>query len=225
LHVTRRSLLDRATPLALASALVLAERSGLSIAGLAQAQTESAPQSPPDLMTAGPLPDRILGPAAAMVTIVEYSSVTCSHCVEFANTTFPALEKEFVESGKIRFIARPCPFDAFAAAASMLMYSVPADRYYAVMDALFSQQKQWRSNRIQPLMTFAIAQLGFTEQSFVACLANEQLLTDLAAERENAVKLGVTFTPTFFINDINTKITGYRTIQQMEALIKPHLKA
>jgi protein-disulfide isomerase len=225
LHITRRSLLDRATLLALlASAPVLAERSGLSIAGIARAQTAAAPESTPDLMTAGPLPDRILGPTAATVTIVEYSSMTCSHCVMFANTTFPALKKELIETGKVRFIARPLPIDALSAAASMLLYSVPADRYYEVMEALFSQEKQWLSDRIQPLMTFAVEHLGFTEQSFAASLTDKQLLDNLAAERENANKLGATSTPTFFVNDSKTKIVGYRTVREMEDLIKPHLK-
>jgi len=174
-------------------------------------------------MAAGPLPDRILGSATASVTMIDYSSMTCPHCAEFATTTFPVLKKEFVDTGKVRFIAREYPLDDLAAAAAMLIRSVGPDRYYPALEELFAQQREWWSPRIQPLMTFAIAHLGFTEASFNACLADRQLLDRLVQMRKRAMTFGVYSTPTFFIN--GEAVVGYRTIQQMESLIAPHLKA
>jgi protein-disulfide isomerase len=174
-------------------------------------------------MDPGPLPDRILGSATATVTIIEYSSMTCSHCAEFATKTFPALKKEFIDTGKVRFSAREFPLDDLAAVAAMLIRSVGQDRYYEALDELFGQHRHWWSPRIQPLMTFAIAHLGFTDASFKACLADRQLLDGIAQTRQRAVTFGVESTPTFFIN--GEKIAGYRTIQQMDSLIASHLKA
>jgi protein-disulfide isomerase len=202
-----------------AAVFAFADRRGLSIIGPAEAQT--AP--PPDLMDPGPLPDRVLGSVTATVTIIEYASMTCGHCAEFATTTFPALKKKFIDTGKVRFIAREFPLDDLAAAAAMLIRSVHQDRYYEALDELFAQQRQWRSTRVQPLMTFAIAHLGFSDESVKACLADRQLLDRIAQTRQRAVTLGVSSTPTFFIN--GDKIEGYQTIQQLERLIASHLKA
>jgi protein-disulfide isomerase len=219
LQITRRNFLNRTCPPALlAAAFAFADRRELSIIGPAEAQT--APR--PGLMDPGPLPDRILGSATATVTIIEYSSMTCQHCATFATTTFRALQKEFIDTGKVRFIAREFPLDDLAVAAAMLIRSVGQDRYYEALDELFAQQRQWSSPRVQPLMAFAIAHLGFTVATFKACLGDRQLADRIAQARQRAETFGVNSTPTFFIND--DKIVGYQTIQQMERLIASHLK-
>lgn len=221
MQITRRNFLNRTyAPALLAAAFAFADRRGLSIIGPAEAQT--APR--PNLMDPGPLPDRILGSATATVTIIEYLSMTCSHCALFATTTFPALKKEFIDTGKVRFIAREFPLDEMAMAAAMLIRSVGQDRYYDALEELFAHWRQWWSPRVQPLMTFAIAHLGFTDESFKACLADRQLLDRIAQTCQRAETFGVNSTPAFFINE--DKIApGYKTIQDMESLIASHLKA
>jgi protein-disulfide isomerase len=222
LQITRRNFLNRTyAPALLATAFAFADRHGLSIIGPAEAQT--APR--PNLMDPGPLPDRILGSATATVTIIEYLSMTCAHCALFATTTFPALKKEFIDTGKVRFIAREFPIDEMAMAAAMLIRSVGQDRYYDALEELFAHWRQWwsDSDRVQPLMAFAIAHLGFTDESFRACLADRQLLDRIAQTKRRAETFGVNSTPAFFINE--DIVHGYRTIQQMESLIASHLKA
>ena len=49
--------------------------------------------APADLATVGPLGEMALGPADAKVTIIEYASLTCSHCATFHQTTYPELKK------------------------------------------------------------------------------------------------------------------------------------
>src|SRR5262249_7224821 len=101
--------------------------------------------------------------------------------------------------------------------------SVGNDRYFFVIETLFRKQRQWVANRIQPLMTLATKEFGFTEQSFKASLANQELLDAITAASNRASKVfGVTSTPTFFIN--GTKVESYRTMKQMEQLIDPLLK-
>jgi protein-disulfide isomerase len=201
------------------SALIFPIRRGLSFLTSAHAQDAQ----PADLMAPGPLPDRVLGSSTATVTIVEYASMTCSHCAAFAVLTYPDLKKEFIDTGKVCYIAREFPLDALAAAASMLIRSVDADRYYPVMELLFKEQRQWVSDRIQLLMTFAVTRLGFTENSFNACLANKDLLDRIMQMRERAVKFGVSSTPTFFIN--GNKFGGNMTTRQLEDRIASYLKA
>jgi protein-disulfide isomerase len=177
-----------------------------------------------ELNNPGPLPDMVLGSPDAPITIIEYASLTCSHCAQFATTTFPEFKARYIDTGKVRYIFREFPLDELAAAASMLARSVGNDRYFFVIETLFRQQRQWVTDRIQPLMTLATKELGFTEQSFKASLANQELLDAIKAARDRASKVfEVDATPTFFIN--GTKVRSYQTMKQMERLIDPLLKS
>ncbi len=68
-----------------------------------------------ELMKPGALPDLAIGKADAPVTIVEYASLTCSHCANFHNNVYPALKEKYIDTGKVRFILREFPLDNLAA--------------------------------------------------------------------------------------------------------------
>src|SRR5688500_16214105 len=67
-----------------------------------------------DLSVAGPLGDVAQGPADAKVTIIEYASLTCSHCATFHKETYPALKQRYIDTGKVRYILREFPLDVLA---------------------------------------------------------------------------------------------------------------
>jgi protein-disulfide isomerase len=216
--MTRREFISGAAPL-VPWGLALAVGRGRYLVGSARAQTVSGL----DLMDPGPLPDRVLGSSTATVTIIEYASMTCPHCAQFSTETFPEVKTRFIGTGKVRYIFREYPLDPLAVAASMLLRSVDEDKYYSVIDTLFRQQRQWVSDRIQPLMTVAVNQLGFTEKSFQACLADQQLRDRIYKAHDRAEKtFGVSTTPTFFIN--GDKHGGNLLIGQMEKLIADYSK-
>lgn len=154
-----------------------------------------------DLNQAPELGEMVLGEADAPVTIIEYASATCPHCANFHSGAFPQLKSEFIDTGKVRFIFREFPFDDLALAAFMLARCAPADKYFAMLDILFEQQATWTRNNPKGEL-FKIAKLaGFTEESFEACLKNEDIAKGILAIREKAAKsYGVDSTPTFFIN-------------------------
>ncbi|MBV9458611.1 MAG: thioredoxin domain-containing protein, partial [Bradyrhizobium sp.] len=88
------------------------------------------------------LPDMVLGPADAKVTVTEFASMTCPHCAAFNAETFPKIKAEFIDTGKIRYIFREFPLDIKAAAGSMLARCIAKDdagKYFAVVDLLFRQ--------------------------------------------------------------------------------------
>src|SRR6202030_633856 len=167
----------------------------------------SAPEPPggadvpmAELMAPPPLGDESLGSANAPVTIIEYASMTCPHCAHFHETTFPELKKKYIDTGKVRFIFREFPLDALAAAGSMLARCAGKDKYFPMLETLFSQQREWVVHKpLVPMLGIA-KQAGFTQQSFDECLANQQMLSAIEEGRNRATKLGVNSTPTFFIN-------------------------
>jgi protein-disulfide isomerase len=177
-----------------------------------------------ELMAPGPLGDEALGLANAPVTIVEYASMTCPHCAHFHETTFPELKKKYIDTGKVRFIFREFPLDALAAAGSMLARCAGKDKYFPMIETLFSQQKDWVVQKpLEPMLAIA-RQAGFTQQSFDECLANQQILTAIEEQRTRAnTKLGVNSTPTFFIN--GKVFRGTLTMDEVDKQVAPYLKA
>jgi hypothetical protein len=66
-------------------------------------------QAPTALLDPGPLPEKVFGAAEAPVTVIEYASLTCHHCMNFHMKTWPELKAKYVDTGKVRFIIREFP--------------------------------------------------------------------------------------------------------------------
>jgi protein-disulfide isomerase len=154
------------------------------------------------LMEPGPLGDIGLGDPSAPNVVIEYASMTCSHCAAFHAETWPAFKEKYVDTGKVYFILREYPLDALATAAFMLARCGPKERYYPLVDLMFDRQGEWAftDNPKQALLTF-VRQAGFTEESFNACLTNKEIQDAVLAVKNRASnEFGVSSTPTFFIN-------------------------
>ena len=190
-----------------------------AVAGLSQgsAQTVSADE----LAVPGPLGDIEIGNKNAKVTVIEYASLTCSHCATFHDKTWPALKQKWIDTGKVRFILREFPLDPLATAAFMLARCGGNDKYYPMVDLLFSQQKNWAfSNKpVEALLSLA-KQAGFSQESFEACLKNQQIYDAVNAVRDRAAqKLGVSSTPTFFINGQVHR--GALSVEEFDKILTP----
>ncbi len=163
------------------------------------------------------LPDMALGPRDAAVTIVEYSSMTCSHCATFAESTFPALRSKYIDTGRVRFVFREFPLDQKAAAASMLARCAAngdAEKYFGVVDTLFRQQDQLIAQAMDTLKRVG-GQNGMSNQAVDACLADQALLEQLTTDRKIANEVvGVDRTPTLFIN--GEKSTGAMPFAELD---------
>ncbi len=157
--------------------------------------------SPADLADAGPAGDIVLGSDKAPVTVIEYASMTCPHCAHFSMTTFPELQKRYIDTGKVRFIFREFPLDALAAAGFMLARCAGKDKFIPVIETLFAKQPDWVVK--EPLAAAARNRqaVRLHRAVFDACLANQKVLDGIQEVRDHAAdKLGVNSTPTFFIN-------------------------
>jgi protein-disulfide isomerase len=188
------------------------------------AQAQNVKVDVGELMAPGPLPDKALGPANAPVTVVEYASMTCSHCARFHTAVYPEFKKKYIDTGKVRFILRAFPLDPVASGAYALALCVPDDKYYPMIEVLFEQQKNWAFVPDPPKALLGIAkQAGLSEQSFEACVTDQkraQAIED-TARRANE-KFGVSGTPTFFIN--GEMLRGEPTIESLSEAIDPKLK-
>jgi protein-disulfide isomerase len=202
-------------------ALASADVTGFAFSRQARADTPDIDQT--ELAKPGPDGDVVLGSNKAPVTIIEYASLTCPHCAHFSTTTFPELQKRYIDTGKVRFIFREFPLDALAAAGFMLARCAGTDKFMPIVETLFAKQSEWMVEKpIEPLRTIA-KQFGFTEQTFDQCLANQKVLDGIQDVRDRGTtKLGVNSTPTFFVN--GKKLVGDQSIEALAKEIDPYLK-
>src|SRR2546425_4204107 len=94
-----------------------------------------------------PLAPRTKGRPDAPVTVYEMSDFQCPYCRSFALTTMPLLEKEYVQTGKVRFVYINLPLTTrhpnAAAAAELAMCAARQGKFWPLHDLLFQHQDAW----------------------------------------------------------------------------------
>ena len=168
--------------------------------------------------------EMIYGDPAAPVTIVEYASLTCSHCAAFHNGVLPQIKKNYIDTGKVRLVFRDFPLDGLAMAGAMLARCAPDNRGQAMLSVMFRQQATWvMSERpIEPLTSYAKL-TGMDEDDVNACLENENIMNAIREGQETASNLyKIESTPTFFIEDV--KVEGNRGYEFMAQIIEEKLE-
>ncbi|MFZ0559737.1 MAG: DsbA family protein [Methylovirgula sp.] len=216
----RRTLLE----LAAAAVLTLAGVAGVVDPWSKPVHAQGTVVPVAQLMEQQALPDIAQGKADAPITMIEYASMTCTHCAAFHATTYPTLISKYVDTGKVRFILREFPLDPLATAAFMLARCSGPEKRNAVVDLLFDQQKNWAFTD-KPLEALAnlLKQTGMTQATFETCINDQSLYEKVDQERDNAAqKFGIDATPTFFIN--GRKISGEVTPDALDKLLQPMLK-
>jgi len=161
-----------------------------------------------------------MGPADAKVTIIEYASASCPHCAAFHRDVFGTLKKDYIDTGKVRFVFREFPHNDAAMAAFMLARCAPKESYFPLVDVFFQTQDTWLASPREGLLNIA-KQAGFTEETFDKCLKDETVAKAIMDVRTQGEGFGVTGIPTFFIN--GELYEGDRTIEAFKAKIDPLL--
>ncbi|MBV8752498.1 MAG: DsbA family protein [Hyphomicrobiales bacterium] len=175
-------------------------------------------------MTPGPLGDQSQGDPKAPVSLIEYAAVTCPHCSDFFLHQFPEIKSKYIDTGKVHFIFREFPLNALDVAGFMLARCAGEGKFFPIVDTLFEKQRDWVVQKpLEPLMAIA-KQAGFTQETFEACLKNQKIEDGIKWVRDRAAeKLGVSGTPTFFIN--GKKFTGSPTAADIGKEIDTYLKS
>lgn len=169
--------------------------------------------------------DKVMGPADAPVTIVEYASFTCGHCANFHTETLPALKERFIDTGMARLVFRDFPLDGLALRAGMLARCAEDEQYFSFIDALFASQRQWLMDPDPIAALGRISRMvGMSSEAVEACLADEALADRLLAMRLEAQdRYGIDSTPTFVIN--GEVIPGHLPIETFAELIQGYTEA
>jgi protein-disulfide isomerase len=165
-----------------------------------------------------------MGNPAAPLKLVEYVSLTCGHCRQFAETGAPNLIRSYVRGGRVSFEIRAYPLDPIAATAAQLQRCAAPAEAFALNDAILVAQPQMiaRLEALTPTEMSAIDALpprdlrmrimqvagldalarqhGVNAARARACIGDQSGADRLDAMKVAAERIGVGGTPSFAIN-------------------------
>lgn len=148
-------------------------------------------------------PDRCVthGNKDASVTIVEVADFGCSHCRDFNEETMPLLKEQYVDTDEIYWVVLPYALsDATLPMSNAAMCANEQGAFFEYGDALFAQQSDPSLGTSTGLEQVAES-LGLDVDAFSQCLSNGRYNATISDNITAARSVGVSATPTFFLND------------------------
>jgi protein-disulfide isomerase len=170
--------------------------------------------------------DYILGDVNAPVTLMEYASVACPACANWHATVYPEFREKYVETGKVNYVFRPFPTPPLQMADTghLLAYCGKREDYFTNIKLQFDRQRQLidmlQNDRGREAYISLAQASGLSEDEFISCLQNEDIRERYETVVQSGIDLGVTGTPTFFVN--GEKVSGF-LLEDLEKAILPAL--
>ena len=181
------------------------ETSSSLLPAAAYAQDATADAATDEAPAEATVTEMVMGAEDAPVTVVEYASFTCPHCKNFHDGPLKEIKKNYIDTGKVKFVFREAYFDRPGLWASMVARCGGPLRYFGISDLIFENQSEWAraesaAEMVGHLRRYAkIA--GLDDAQLDACLSDAdkaQALVDWY--QANDAKDNITGTPSFFIN-------------------------
>jgi len=169
--------------------------------------------------------DPFLGPADARLTIVEFSDYQCLYCKKYFTESFPLLKKDYIDTGKVKYVVRDFPVNEHPQA---LLAAEAADcagaqnKFREMHDLLFSAQDSWsfQNNAAETFKAFAI-RLNLDVNKFSSCLDSSDYEQEIAKDVSDGNLYKIAFTPTIFVGD--KKIVGAQPYDVFKQVIDSEL--
>jgi len=159
----------------------------------------------------------ILGDKNAPVTIVEYSSFLCGHCINFQEKTFPQLKKDYIDTGKAKFVSRVFPGELAKAS----LCASEQNKYWDFTDYLFKnafnlfQNNIETADQLKQLILNVGEKLNLDKNQLSSCYDSTKYDDLIQKWNDEATEAKVEGTPTFFVN--GQALVGdqlYKTFQE-----------
>lgn len=166
--------------------------------------------------------DPFLGDKNAKVVIVSFEDYQCPFCKRAFDQTFPLLKKEYIDTGKVKYVYRdfPLSFHPFAQkAAEAAECSQDQGKYWEMHDIIFNNQD---AIEVSNLKQYA-SQLGLNTNEFNNCLDSGKYEEEVQKDFNEGQKYGVSGTPTFFIN--GKRLVGAQPYSAFKSIIDQELSS
>lgn len=178
------------------------------------AARQPAPAPEPQEVVVSINDDPVKGDMNAPITIIEFSDYQCPFCGRFYKTILPDIEKEYITTGKVRYVFRDFPLEFHKQAPKASEAANCAGdqgKYWEMHDKLFENQNNLMVDKLKQYAT----EIGVDSNSFNACLDSGKYASEIEADVADGTKAGVSGTPSFFIGKSQGKskeITGKKVV-------------
>lgn len=153
-----------------------------------------------------------IGRADAPVTLVEFADYQCPFCKNFHTNAYAELKKNYIDTGKVRFVSRDLPleFHPFALkAAEAARCAGDQQKYWELRDALYSNSAPPNDDIIKK----AVESLSLDGKAFQSCLDSDKYKADVQKDAIEAASLQISGTPTFVLaRSAKDKLDGVRIV-------------
>ena len=165
---------------------------------LARAGQPAQPPAPENIQL-GIDDDPVKGDPKARLVLVEFSDYQCPYCGRFVRETFPQIEKDYIKTGKLKYVFRDFPItaahkDALKAALAAGC-ALDQGKYWEMHDRLFENQTAFTVHNL----TQSAEAIGLNKETFQRCLNNNEYATEVQNDFADGTKAGVNQTPFFFL--------------------------
>ncbi len=215
-------------PYLIPGAIVIA---GAVIAGAVfLAQKPAAPQpsgSDSSLSQGGETPGEVnisfegfesMGNPEAPVVMVEYSDFACPFCTRFWQETLPAIKRDYIDTGKVRFVYKDFIVVGGDRGAEAAHCAQEQGKFWEYHDLLFSRNAQDKSQWSNAEIHKGYAEdLGLDENALIECFESRRYQEKVVQSTQEAIQNGGQGTPYFLIN--KTSVFGAQDYSEFQKVI------
>jgi len=161
-------------------------------------------QGPGRQTAASPADPRAKGRADAPVTVYEMADFQCPACRLFALETMPTLDREYIRTGKVRWVFINFPLTSIhpnaVAAAEVAMCAARQGKFWEMHDVLFQRQPEWQARADpEPYLVALSDSAGVDRGPLLECLTAQATRSEVESDAQRAYRAGARSTPSFYI--------------------------
>jgi protein-disulfide isomerase len=166
------------------------------------------------------VPDMVLGNPESKVVLTEYASYTCPHCANFHSEVFKDLKRDYIDTGKIKFVYREVFFDRYGLWAAMIARCGGDLRYFGIQDMIYSTQKEWAASQDPAAIIENLRRLGRTaglEDAAMDMCLNDGAMAQAMVEKfqKDTEADDINSTPSFILNGVKHSNMNYADLKAL----------
>ena len=164
--------------------------------------------------------DSVKGSDDAPITMIEFSDYECPFCERFYLQTLPNIQKDYIDTGKVKYVFRDYPLSFHlnaTKAAEAAECAGEQKKYWEYHDTLFQHQNALDN---KSLKQYAL-NLGLDTAAFNQCLDSGAMAGEVQKDFQEGSRLGIRGTPSFFIN--GTRVVGAQPYDAIKQIIEREL--
>jgi protein-disulfide isomerase len=221
------------------------EKGGVLTKGAATANAQGVAQQAPQALPTEDLSpkkvsiddDPVLGDKNAKITLIDFTDYECPFCKRYFDETLSQIKKDYIDTGKIKYVVRDLPLSFHANAHKEAQAAECAreqggdEAYFKYHDQIFKRTTSNGTGLALTELSVIANDLGLNGNALQTCLDSDTFKAEVDKDLADAATVGATGTPTFFIGKstadgviTGTKIVGAQPYSAFKTEIDKQLK-